>query len=570
MKEKSMAPDTLLLEERARLSLNYLTRNLDRKFGYLPYFWTILEDRPIEARHDFPDFGDITGRFVDALILIRNMLGTKDGEYEENKLKKLLLSYFSEGDGLSYRPKTPWSSHDAMMFDQSSVLFALVSWYLETKEKGVRETIVRMINGLWKIGVKREGYLEYFYEVYGPTGWDWNYNGGEGASNRPVDSCYDGGRIIMPAMRFFEETGDERALALAENITNWNLYHSTSTKGQVFFPDGHFALGPIHPILATIAGILKYAIVTGKGDMIEWAESAYRYAKSLGGSMGYFYGGENCTLVDAVDIAILLAEHRDERCWEDVEVYARNHLAEAQVTDVSRFCSNKKKRNTQQSSFQDIPQRIKGCFSSQSTPNNLFNEKGLLDPVLGFVKQRIAHCCGPSGARAIYRVWSKIVTKNEEGVFINLALSRDSEWVRVDSSHPYQGRMVLTAHKPSEVFVRIPLWAERSEVKVKKDTVEETGHGYRGNYLKIGRIRPGQSVEVEYPLPERSYSEHIIPVPHQSIGLSTYKVSWKGSTVVNVSPAGKTFPLYQREHFLKDRVPVKNYRYCNPKDVIKW
>ena len=125
------------------LGLNFLNNNVDKNRGFLPYFFTDFKNDPAESMHDWPDFGDLTGRYVEAFSKARNLLGiTSPGEVEVG-LRDLLMSYFDSGDGLSYRPKPEkpyfswifqrmYDEHIAEGFDQSRVLWGLLGWCLDT------------------------------------------------------------------------------------------------------------------------------------------------------------------------------------------------------------------------------------------------------------------------------------------------------------------------------------------------------------------------------------------------------------------------------------------------------
>jgi len=542
--EKQMAEivksDTLIIEDKAMLSLNHLTRNLDPKLNYEPYFWTMFDSDPVEARHDFPDFGDITGRYLDALILMRRMTGSETGELEEQKLKELLLSYFSEGDGLNYRPNTAWSKHDALMFDQSSVLSALVTWYIKTKEEKVKHYLERMIEGLWKIAIKKEGYCFYPYEVYAPTGWDWNYNGGEGATNRASDSCYDGGRMILPLVIYFELTGYERALVLAKNLVDGNLYHSTSSshEGPIFSEDGSFTYGHFHSRTAVIAGILRYGIATGEKKYAEWAERAYNWTKTQGSSYGWFpvndeeESCETCCLADMLETAIMLAENGRPKYWSDIEIFTRNHLAESQLDDISWVKSRDKRPDTQQSSFDNIPERARGGFAGWSGPNDFFG------PSVQPFKYRLQNCCSAAGARALFLVWHHIVTKKEKGVFVNMSLDRDTEWVEVKSLRPNKGEVKVKVHNAPTLFLRVPDWADRDQVTLTVDGNKRETDWIDNNYLKLVGLEKNQEATVIYPLTEKEENE--------TIGTKNFRVEWKGDTVMSITPPGVKVPLYQK------------------------
>jgi hypothetical protein len=160
------------LGDRVRHGLNFLNQNVDKKKGNLPYFWTIFESDPAEARHDWPDFGDLTSRYIEAFIVARRMLGLPELFNVEKAQRKLLISYFNEGDGLNYRPKPEksyystifkreYDAHVAEGFDQARVLWALLEWYVESNDPLIRKRIFELINGLDRVLIKKDDYGYY-------------------------------------------------------------------------------------------------------------------------------------------------------------------------------------------------------------------------------------------------------------------------------------------------------------------------------------------------------------------------------------------------------------------------
>jgi hypothetical protein len=76
--QDSLRPDTLNLQDRVTLALDCLTRVLDNKQNNRMYFWAQWDYDPPLLSHAKWDFGDGTGRFVDAVTLARLMTGRPD------------------------------------------------------------------------------------------------------------------------------------------------------------------------------------------------------------------------------------------------------------------------------------------------------------------------------------------------------------------------------------------------------------------------------------------------------------------------------------------------------------
>ena len=552
-----MSADTLNLEDHARLSLNFLCGAIDLRQGGLPYFYIFLKPDPPEKRHAWPDYGDITGRFVDAFILAHQMTGDKRGEREEKMLKELMLSYFSENDGISYRPDTAWSKHDALMFDQGRVLMALTTWYLQTGENKVKKVMEKMIDGLWNIAYKEKDYCYYPYNAYPPSGWNKEYYGGRGTGAK-ADPGHDGGQFILSLVRFYQATKSEAALNLAKNLTNWLVYHS-----DIFDLDkGNFKYH-FHSRMATVAGILRYASATKNSELIEWAKRVYDYALSISGSFGWYpentenkEGCETCCICDMIDGAILLAKVGYPEYWNIVERTVRNHLIENQLRDISWIKHEKHKEDTKRSSFNNVAQRIRGAFAGWSAPNDLFGRrKEKPSPY------QLMNCCGPAGVHALYLVWDNIVTKDEQGIWVNLSLNRDSQWVRINSFRPYQGKVEILIKQAPVLYIRVPEWVPKGTVIISGINGKK-GLEWTGDYLKLNDLKKGQLLSLTYPLRDEKQKEEI--------GGGEFLLHWKGDTVVKISPQGKIYPLYQRKNYLAREAPQKRVSFHLPVKELHW
>ncbi len=95
-----------------------------------------------------------------------------------------------------------------------------------------------------------------------------------------------------------------------------------------------------------------------------------------------------------------------------------------------------------------------------------------------------------------------------------------------------------------------------------------------GNYMELGRHDAGEKLEIRYPLPIR---EEEVSIGNPGFRQYRYQVTWKGDTVVRMTPLGEavktgfsdfdgkqveTFygtdgpgPLYQREYMRHRAVP---------------
>ena len=97
---KSQLPVNTWLQRAVGLAAHSLALRIDREQGNRPFFWFNLETEPPSLQHDYWDFCDMSGRWVDAFILARLMTGLQIGDSEQC-MKDYMLSH-QRDDGLFY------------------------------------------------------------------------------------------------------------------------------------------------------------------------------------------------------------------------------------------------------------------------------------------------------------------------------------------------------------------------------------------------------------------------------------------------------------------------------------
>jgi hypothetical protein len=551
MKRKTeLIPDTLELTDRAELAIRHMTTNVDLRNRYLPYFYLNMGNDPPCCAHEGWDYGDVTARYIDALAGLRQMTGSRTGMGVEAKLKALLLRTFSEGDGLTYRQKHAWSNYEAGMFDQGRTLTALCSWYMATGDRKLLKRGEQMVCGLWDIAIhvvrKDRGYAfcSFPYGSWFPDGWN---------SAEPSEAtCYGGGCDIHPLVRFHELTGFPLALELAERLVNLIVLES-----GVFREDGNFrpkSMFPeaphFHSKTLTILGILRYALMIGRRDLVDWAQRAFEFALSCGTSFGWFPEGvgptdadstvwsETCCTTDMIEIAILLAKNGHPRYWNQVERFTRNYLAESQITDVSWIGkgSRKRRKDNDRFCFTDAKEKMLGGFVGRCIPHDLIADA-----------HQMACCCG-AGARALYQVMDNCVTTDRGRLTVNLLLNRRGSWGEVHSWLPHQGRVVVRPAKACAVRIRMPDWLSPASLDLSVDGEKRTARVV-GNWLNVSDVCPGSAIEVRFEVPRFERREWVL--------MWTLDVSWRGDVVTGVLPRGEKRPMYDRGALDTDEVALR-------------
>ncbi len=550
------------LEDRARLALNCLARNTDPNRRRLPYFWTHLKPSPPVASHGVGPYniGDIVGRWVDALTLVRHMTGSNAAAETEGILRDSFLTLLDDKDGLCYSETAPGCEREAAILSQRGALLALVSWFLETDDDYIAWLAERLVQGLLAIA-RIEGSALHFPRRISRSGrWLASSSSGESASE---------GLILTPVVRLYQATGSRDAMRLARLLANQIICDR-----KAFAEDGSFT-DHTYTRMGTAAGLMRAGLALSDKRYFEFGRRIYEWSRSITASTGWMpgflgryplheEGCETCTLSAALDCALLLARAGYEACWDDAERLIRNQLAENQLTDLRWITTTKRrlglpakgkpKKESRKATYDDVAARVKGGFAGWAAPNDLF---------AGRSRKRWAmmHCCSPAGARALFLAWSNAITERDGTVAINLHLDRDARAGELRSHRPYEGKLVFSLARKRKLRVRLPGWLDARDLRIYVNA-KRVAPKVRGRWLVLDELGGADVVSVNYPLTKHEGWE--------VIGGHTYRVKWKGDTVVAIKPRGKIKPLYQRERYEKNATPAAPLKLHLPKRELVW
>jgi hypothetical protein len=570
--ENRLRPRTLNLQWHAEQGINNLTRNLDERENYIPYFWTMYHLDPPEARHGAKwwDFGDQVGRYLEALLLARVMTGNTTNLESDEHLKREALNEIEE-DGLAYTRERPWCEHVVNVFNNRSLMLGLINWYWLDKDEKVKDAIDRMIGGLSRIAVHKDDYAYFPYGLQYSREKGWY-------KDSPHDSSGDAlcdGVLITGLMNYYELTGSASAIKFAGELANYYLGHGPE------FNDKHQYVGHSHSMMATVAAIIRYGVVTSQPRYVEWGKKVYDWAKSLGSQTGWFpefverfkitnESCETCHVVDMMECALNLWRAGHPSYINDVERYVRNQLIENQLldTDWIKNIANAETvfsvdeigqekvilTDSKGKETRDVVERTRGGFAGWAGANDWVGPNPLF-------RYLMMNCCSAAGVRSLYIVWNNIVSKKDDGVYVNLNISRDTEWVDVDSYHPYEGKLEIFVHNAPTLFVRIPDWVRPPSVQVfvNGKLVESV---WNRKYVTLRDLKAGDKVTVQYLLE--------VVEKKELIGGRDFTLQWKGDTVVKMDPPGEIKPLYQRDAMLAGKAPMEQFDYHQPKINFPW
>ena len=552
------------LQARAEIAARALTSLLDAERDGLMYFLADWRARPPRADHGLWDYGDGSGRHVDALTLLRQMLPVaspaKTFSLGEMQLEGWMLRLLG-AEGLSWLPHELWAAPwgtDMLLADwapsdvlaevswaQRGTLLGLASRYAFTRDERYRKAGERMVDGLRHIAVEHPDGLFYPEGYYRQGGW---------RSTQP--GCYAGleeynAAVLVALLRFFQASRYEPALELAEGLARFALKH---TRG--YEPDGRLRVSAspgveehFHTRSNFILGVLELGICTGWPEYIAWAQRAYACAREWGTDFGWFpeglgcRHGEICCTTDMLECALALGRHVQQDYYADAECYGRNQLLESQFLDLMSLRGAVAKLlpavhpapyDGRYSTTQNVTESQVGAFAARSTLNDAFH----LDAT------SMMQCCNAAGARGLYDLWNNAVQLTPGAlpeVAIHLRFSVEVPYVKVISHEPASGRLQITPRQRCVVRVRLPRGEHTALLARESASVDVIQLNVRDGYVNF-EAHADECYTLHYPLREHSATYSVGNAEHRLVCTG----DWKGETLMRIDPAGEYLPLYQR------------------------
>ncbi len=560
-------PLSFSLEAIVRRSYNYLERLVDAEG--LPYF-NVFCTEPAEAAHDWPDFGDVTARQLQAAIMARLMTGRRCAH--EDRWRARLLSYVDARTGIYTRPRTPYSQPDDYLLclgDRALLLYALATAYAEDQDERLRTTMVAMVDRMATEAASGE--------LLG-HGWI------TGFLIKSVTTC---GRLL----------GYEPAFALAQQlVTHLFGTHPIFGNGAQWPAGAH-----MHGHLRTLLGAADYALYAGDEELFGQIEELFRAACTKGTRFGFLpevvdrrgdiIACETCALMDSVGLGVTLARHGFPQYWAEVERTVRNHLVESQITEVSWLHGDPTRADTAQFSWHAIGERVVGAFAGWSSPTHILACHETLPwggPELRGKPRALQNCCAGSGVHALYIAWKHAASFADDCLTVNLHFDKLLPEAEIRCHQPHNGFLTVKLKKPCRLTVRLPEGVQPAQmvISVNDTPVEGTN---TGGYLKLEGLSAGDQVTLEYPLP---LVEEEVAIGNPGFRTYHYRVRWKGATVVSMEPLGREWTtgyseleqrevpifygrqgpcaLYQRSHLLPMTWARPALLHCDESPVDHW
>ena len=610
------APDTLDLADRARLALNGLTSSVDPQNDYEMYFLTCLAaDPPFLLHMDIGDYMCCQSKWIESLPMMRVMSGSEQNVDVENKMMEAISGMIDEEDGLFYLTvdieEKPWFKRGhydiadepiASPAGNARFMLAMMAWYERDRDPAWLEKIQGVADGLTKTAVFKDDYAFY---PEGKVGMEFSYlkksgykyveeaaSENEGAEGSTL--VYQGAQI-RALSRWYKMSGDERALETARRLVNF------VTKRKMWVADavsigidgpghGHFR-GHFHGRHVTTRGILEYAHAVNDPRLKEFVRDIYEYSRDWGiGRMGIFGDHahkaytEGCSIADMVALAIRMSDYGVGDYWDDVDQFVRNQATESQfvradlLEKASKAVTEYPEAYQQYATDQLLPPAW-GPAGFQGVLDRTAPQKPVTDRViersLGMfpffsMPTSISYpvqggCCSGNLTNALYYAWESI-TRYKDGVArVNLLLNRASPWLDIDSHLPYEGKVVIKNKRARKMTVRIPRWVDKRAVECAINQTE-TDMFWVGNTLVFDGLQEKDVVTIEFPMVEQTV-KYTHPFDKE------YTITFKGNTVVDISPRETNptaYPIYLRDHYKRDKAPMKKVTHYVSPVVLNW
>jgi hypothetical protein len=560
-----LVPDTYALQDAARLASMSMLARMDLQLGGQPFFRIYPFATPPRAEHEKWDDGDMTGRYTEALILARRMTGIPL-DPRENLLRSYLASLFDPSDGLCYTRGAEWIPRRACFFAQSTAMLGLLEWHRETGSPEARQLLDRQADGLMRVAVDRGDYA-YFpkYEFDGKQ-----------FVNEPKDSDappWYGARSILPLVEYWQLSGRDDVRTFLEKLIRYVTQVSAFIKADGQVERGAGWWGHLHSTMDMATGVCEFGRLTGRREWVEWARRVYdwigRTHTTRYGWVADVSGGhicESCAIASRLRLGLALYRAGVADPFGEIDRFIRNQLLESQFLDLSFLPPlDPTKPRTDRATYAGIDRMIRGTFQCWGTANDLIGH----DDIEG--------CGAGGGVQGLAFAWNSQAewrnTADGKELRVHLLFNRRIRApaepplttgapvaAELWSYLPNEGRVVVIAHRPiARLALRLPDGADAARARLRRfnpaaGRLEGAVTIMEGGYTDVREISTHERVELTFPLREYETVE-------TAQGMS-YRVKWKGSSVLALEPRGAKVPLYvRRAELLQEPTPLSAPRY---------
>lgn len=567
--EVSVAPqaapvaDDVDLSAMAKSALNYLRGNPDPARRYeckfclgplgIPSFVPDLP--PTEEALDVIALGDTDCRMEWQYAHMREMAGETASCACEAGVRQRVLSYLRP-DGLAWVNPAAWigakssvTGHWATTWGTGKILVTLSETYRRTNDPADLRRAKRIF-----LALKQLAHWDGPRAFYpgGPTPWkddQWLRTGWA------AEHCHNYPSVVEPFVRYYECTGDREGLDCAVAFAEGFLAGSQPDMGacRVDPQTGSFS-GHVHTHTHAIWGVAHLGALLNEPRYLDWSRRAYDFVVASGTDYGWYPEcigsqlSEICVVGDMTSMAGWFARSGRPEYWDHVERTVRNEIRRSQFFLTPAFLKlfynlhKDKQPGVVDAALADL-RKLEGGFVAQSAFDDWVGFPDWMGKPGRLGGVHMMGCCPPEGMRALWEAWTGAVETNGTLVQVNLCLTRDHPAARVKAYRPECGRIEVTARCPGDYLLRVPSWAARSAVQVRRNdaSAEVLWGGPANAYVRCAGVRSGDRLTVTWPVPV--FSQTFAPTG-LSGGKAEITVRWIGNEVRGVTPRGKFLPMF--------------------------
>ncbi|MCJ7737635.1 MAG: glycoside hydrolase family 127 protein, partial [Anaerolineae bacterium] len=545
--------DDLDLQRMARAALNYLRGNPDPDRGYECQFslgplgipCQVPGVPPNQYGYDPISLGDTDARMSWQYPHMRAMAGESDPDPVELGVQQRIKSYLREDHLCWLNPAAyvgqPIEGTWATTWTGAKLMHLLAETYKRNGEQSIKQEARDIFMALRRLA-QWDGDRAYYMGIAPYKNGEWLTAGWcqQHSRNYPF--------IVEPCVRYWECTGDEEALDLARAFTEGFLAGIQPDQQELKIdPETGAFEGHTHLHTHAIWGVAHLGAVLGEERYLEWARRVYEFVLANGTDYGWFpehipqveWRAEICTVGDMTSTAVWLARGGWPHYWDHVERIVRNTLRRCQFfltpqfLDLFRQLHKDEPEETIEAALAEL-QKLEGGFVAQPAFDDWVGyPKTLGQAGMNTNGLQMMGCCPPEGMRGLWEAWQGVVEDKPEGVFVNMALSRDHPAAKVAASRSKDGQVDITARKAASYLLRPPAWTDRATVRLLRNGQEQTikWGGPAHAYLVNRAVDPGDVLVVKWAVPQFAQEFTPISVPDRE---RTLTVRWAGNSVVGV------------------------------------
>jgi hypothetical protein len=511
--------DTLDPVVMAKWSLNYLVGTVSEENGFASSYgnWP-LKMPPYQIGGDKIAIGDSEVRNALAFVMMRDMSGISFGEMAQKGVMDRVLSY-QLPCGL-FNP--PGHADTDILWATAWATRALIEDFATT---GNRDSLSRAKRALkavrrYAIEANASGLLrlappaqllvdgQMIQFAYRPT----------------LDFC-----VVEPYLRYYEVSGDREMLATARGLVDGRL------EG---YGRGHDT-GHTHSYWHSLIGIAHLGAISSESKYMNWVEKQVERWTPLMTDYGWFEaiegykGSETCAVSDLMHVCTYLGRAGRSSRYDLVERTLRNYLPQEQFFIDDRVFTELWRKQTYEDRDKQMAlmRRLEGGFLCRTSPSDRWVLPGTPEGPIS-----LEGCCPPTGMTALYLAWKEAARKTDKGLFVNLAINRDSPDARVASFLPNLGRLTVTPKQNGRVLVRIPGFVPHGLVTAWWNGHKVTNIRWSGDYVSFSSAKKGEELTVCYPLPKFDQKLHRAG--------KDYTIHWQGNTLIGLEPREGVWPLF--------------------------